>query len=248
MTVFVGNDPAFASATAETALGRIDWAVVEGELDRNGAAIVESLLDEADCRAVAALYDTAGHFRSKVVMSRHGFGRGEYQYFAYPLPPRIERLRTAIYPHLAGVANRWNQDLGMPVRFPPSHADYLGRCHAAGQTRPTPLLLRYGSGDYNCLHQDVYGEHVFPLQVAILLSQPGTDFTGGEFVLTEQRPRMQSRAEVVPLRQGDAVIFAVHHRPMRGSKGIYRVNLRHGVSRLRSGRRHTLGLIFHDAA
>jgi hypothetical protein len=248
MTVFVGNDPAFASATAETALSRIDWAVVEGELDRNGAAIVESLLDEADCRAVAALYDTAGHFRSKVVMSRHGFGRGEYQYFAYPLPPRIERLRTAIYPHLAGVANRWNQDLGMPVRFPPSHADYLGRCHAAGQTRPTPLLLRYGSGDYNCLHQDVYGEHVFPLQVAILLSQPGTDFTGGEFVLTEQRPRMQSRAEVVPLRQGDAVIFAVHHRPMRGSKGIYRVNLRHGVSRLRSGRRHTLGLIFHDAA
>jgi hypothetical protein len=242
------HDFAVASPGVETALGRVDWAVVEDELNRNGAAVLESLLDEDDCRAVAALYDTAEHFRSKVVMSRHGFGRGEYQYFAYPLPMRVEQLRTAIYPHLASVANRWNQDLGLPARYSPSHADYLRQCHAAGQTRPTPLLLRYGSGDYNCLHQDVYGEHVFPLQVAILLSRPGTDFTGGEFVLTEQRPRMQSRAEVVPLRQGDAVVFAVHHRPMRGSKGIYRVNLRHGVSRLRSGGRYTLGLIFHDAA
>lgn len=248
MSALAGHDFADASPGVETALGRVDWAVVEDELNRNGAAVLESLLGEDDCRAVTALYDTADHFRSKVVMSRHGFGRGEYQYFAYPLPMRVEQLRTAIYPHLASVANRWNQDLGLPARYSPSHADYLRQCHAAGQTRPTPLLLRYGSGDYNCLHQDVYGEHVFPLQVAILLSRPGTDFTGGEFVLTEQRPRMQSRAEVVPLRQGDAVVFAVHHRPMRGSKGIYRVNLRHGVSRLRSGRRHTLGLIFHDAA
>jgi len=247
MNALARHDFAVASSAVETALGRIKWSLVADELDRHGAAVLESLLDEADCRAVAALYDTADHFRSKVVMGRHGFGRGEYQYFTYPLPTRVEQLRTAIYPHLADVANRWNEDLGLPARYPLAHADYLRQCHDAGQIRPTPLLLRYRSGDYNCLHQDLYGEHMFPLQVAILLSQPGTDFTGGEFVLTEQRPRMQSRVEVVPLRRGDAVVFAVHHRPVRGSKGVYRVNLRHGVSRLRSGHRHTLGLIFHDA-
>jgi hypothetical protein len=180
-------------------------------------------------------------------MGRHGFGRGEYRYYAYPLPDLVATLRQGLYPPLAAIANRWNATLGEPVRYPPDHADYLARCHAAGQTRPTPLVLRYGEGDYNCLHQDLYGAEVFPLQVAVLLSEPGRDFTGGEFVLTEQRPRMQSRAEVAPLTQGDALIFPVHHRPVTGSRGPYRVNLRHGVSRLRSGRRHTLGVIFHDA-
>ncbi|HEY0231070.1 MAG TPA: 2OG-Fe(II) oxygenase [Dokdonella sp.] len=248
MSAFASVDPAIAHARVDAALGGIEWAALEDELNRHGAAVVESLLDEAQCHALAALYATEALFRSKVVMDRHGFGRGEYQYFAYPLPVLVERLRTSIYPHLAGIADRWNEALGLPARYPPSHADYLRECHAANQARPTPLLLRYGSGDYNCLHQDLYGERVFPLQVALLLSRPGQDFTGGEFVLTEQRPRMQSRAEVVPLRQGDAVIFAVHHRPVRGSKGTYRVNLRHGVSRLRSGQRHTLGIIFHDAA
>ena len=180
-------------------------------------------------------------------MGRHGFGRGEYKYFSYPLPDIIQNLRTALYPHLAPVANRWNESLGVRVRYPTTHHGYLARCAEAGQTRPTPLILQYSAGDYNCLHQDLYGEHVFPLQVAILLSRPGTDFSGGEFVLTEQRPRMQSRAEVVPLEQGDAVVFAVHHRPMKGTRGMYRVNMRHGVSRLRSGHRHTVGIIFHDA-
>ena len=180
-------------------------------------------------------------------MARHGFGRGEYQYFRYPLPQPIAALRTAVYARLAPVANRWNEAMGLEPRYPDQHADYLTRCHSAGQRKPTPLLLRYEAGDYNCLHQDLYGEHVFPLQLAVLLSEPGQDFVGGEFVMTEQRPRMQSRAEVVPLRQGDGVAFAVHHRPVRGTRGTYRVYLRHGVSRIRSGRRYTVGIIFHDA-
>jgi hypothetical protein len=196
---------------------------------------------------MAALYSKDDYFRSRVVMGRHGFGRGEYKYFSYPLPDIVEGLRNALYPRLAPIANRWNLAMGGNVRYPEMQADFIQRCHDAGQTRPTPLLLQYGEGDYNCLHQDLYGEHVFPIQVAILLSEPGEDFSGGEFVLTEQRPRMQSRPEVVPLRQGDAVAFAVHHRPVQGARGTYRVNLRHGVSRLGSGRRHTLGIIFHDA-
>jgi hypothetical protein len=226
----------------------VDWDRATVDLDAQGYAVVEGLLEVRDCRSVSALYPDEAPFRSHIVMARHGFGRGEYKYFAYPLPDLVARLRTAIYPHLSRIANRWNEAMGFGVRFPADHAAFLERCHAAGQTRPTPLLLQYGPGDFNCLHQDLYGEHVFPLQVAILLSEPGEDFTGGEFVLTEQRPRMQSRAAVVPLRRGDAVIFAVHHRPVRGTKGIYRVNLRHGVSVVRTGRRHTLGIIFHDAA
>jgi len=217
------------------------------ELNAQGCAHVPGLLDAETCAAVAGWYDEAARFRSIVVMARHGFGKGEYRYFADPLPDLVQDLRTRLYPPLAQIANRWNAALGEPVRFPPAHAEFRARCHAAGQTRPTPLLLRYGPGDYNCLHQDLYGEHVFPLQAAILLSEPGRDFDGGEFVLTEQRPRMQSRVEVVPLRQGDAVVFPVHHRPVQGGRGVYRVNLRHGVSRLRGGRRHTLGIIFHDA-
>ncbi len=197
---------------------------------------------------MAALYPDEAPFRSRIVMARHGFGRGEYKYFAYPLPDLIIAVRTDIYPHLSRVANRWNEAMGLDARYPADHAAFLDRCHEAGQTRPTPLLLQYGPGDFNCLHQDLYGAHVFPLQVAILLSEPDEDFTGGEFVLTEQRPRMQSRVAVVPLRRGDAVVFAVHHRPVRGTKGAYRVNLRHGVSVVRTGRRHTLGVIFHDAA
>jgi len=225
----------------------LDFAAAARELDAHGAAIVPSLLTPDESAALAAGYDDHGHYRSTVVMSRHGFGRGEYRYFAYPLPDLVAALRDGLYPPLAAVANRWNATLGEAARYPAEHADYLARCHAAGQTRPTPLVLRYVEGDYNCLHQDLYGAEVFPLQVAILLSAPGRDFTGGEFVLTEQRPRMQSRAEVVPLTQGDAVIFPVHHRPVTGGRGPYRVNLRHGVSRLRSGARHTLGVIFHDA-
>jgi uncharacterized protein len=220
---------------------------MQQDLDTHGCAIVPRLLSVDACAEIAGWYDEAHRFRSTVVMARHGFGRGEYRYFAYPLPDPVQQLRTEIYPQLAEIANRWNAALGESVRFPEGHAEFLARCHAAGQTRPTPLLLRYREGDYNCLHQDLYGEHVFPLQVAILLSEPGRDFEGGEFVLTEQRPRMQSRAEVVPLRQGDAVVVPVHHRPVHGGRGVYRVNLRHGVSRLRAGRRHTLGIIFHDA-
>ncbi|MDB5711870.1 MAG: hypothetical protein JWL96_3940 [Sphingomonas bacterium] len=197
---------------------------------------------------MAGLYDGGAAFRSQVVMARHGFGRGEYKYFAYPLPPLVESLRASLYPHLAPLANRWHERMGMEARFPSDHEAYIARCHEAGQTRPTPLLLRYGKDDYNCLHQDLYGAHVFPLQAAILLSEPDRDFTGGEFVMTEQRPRMQSRAMVVPLRKGDAVIFAVNSQPVQGSRGTYRVNLRHGVSKLRSGHRHTLGIIFHDAS
>ncbi len=228
-------------------IGALDWTHVARDLDAQGSAVLEHLLSPDECQALAAFYPDDGLFRSRVVMARHGFGRGEYKYFSYPLPDMIAELRTALYPRLAPVANRWNTAMGLDVRYPEKHADFIKRCHDAGQRRPTPLLLQYGPGDYNCLHQDLYGEHVFPIQVAILLSEPGRDFAGGEFVLTEQRPRMQSRPEVVPLRQGDAVAFAVHHRPVQGTRGTYRVNLRHGVSRLRSGQRHTLGIIFHDA-
>jgi hypothetical protein len=224
-----------------------DWAIVSGSLDAQGNAMLERLLSPDECLALAGLYADGTRFRSRVVMARHGFGRGEYKYFSYPLPGMVASLRSALYPRLAPIANRWNAAMRIDVRYPQTHADFLARCHEAGQIRPTPLLLQYGAGDYNCLHQDLYGEHVFPLQVAILLSEPGTNFTGGEFVLTEQRPRMQSRPDVVPLRQGDAVIFAVHHRPVQGTRGVYRVNLRHGVNRVRSGNRHTLGVIFHDA-
>ncbi len=209
--------------------------------------MLKGLLPAEACRALAALYPDDAHFRSRVVMGRHGFGRGEYKYFSYPLPELIAELRASLYAELHGSANRWNETMGIDFRYPKRHDVFLDRCHAAGQNRPTPLLLQYGPDDYNCLHQDLYGEHVFPIQVAILLSEPGRDFTGGEFVLTEQRPRMHSRAEVVPLCQGDAVAFAVHVRPVQGTRGFYRVNMRHGVSRIRSGHRHTLGVIFHDA-
>ncbi|MBC8037319.1 MAG: 2OG-Fe(II) oxygenase [Rhizobiales bacterium] len=226
----------------------IDWPTVSTDLDAQGWAVMPKLLSAKECDATAALYQKEEGFRSKVVMARHGFGRGEYKYFAYPLPHLIEELRTALYPKLAPIANHWHEAMSMDVRFPKTHAEFIKRCHAAGQARPTPLLLQYGTDDYNCLHQDLYGEHVFPLQVAILLSEPAEDFEGGEFVLTEQRPRMQSRAAVVPLKKGDAVVFAVNSRPVEGTRGFYRVNLRHGVSKLRSGHRHTLGIIFHDAA
>jgi hypothetical protein len=221
---------------------------IEAELDRRGYAVLYGLLDPAQCSAMTALYDQPARFRSRVDMARHGYGRGQYQYFNYPLPAAVTTLREALYPPLVDTANRWHEAMNIPTRFPAGHAQFIERCHGAGQDRATPLLLRYGAGDYNCLHQDLYGEHVFPLQVAVLLAEPGRDFTGGEFVLTEQRPRMQSRPNVVPLRQGDAVIFAVHHRPVAGSRGTYRVNMRHGVGEVRSGRRHTLGIIFHDAA
>jgi hypothetical protein len=224
-----------------------DWTAAAEALDANGWAVLPDLLDSDACLHLAAMYDTPERFRSQVIMARHGFGRGEYRYFAYPLPEPVQALRTRLYPPLADIANRWHARMGIERRFPEAHAEWLAECHAAGQTRPTPLLLRYGPGDYNCLHQDLYGGHVFPLQVAILLSAPGRDFAGGEFVLTEQRPRMQSRAAVVPLRQGDAVVFAVNQRPVRGGKGDYRVTMRHGVSAVHIGQRHTLGIIFHDA-
>jgi hypothetical protein len=225
----------------------LDWERISNDLDAQGYAIIERLITREECNTLAALYPLDELFRSRVIMARHGFGRGEYKYFSYPLPDIIAGLRTAIYPRLAPIADRWNEAMRIEVRYPEKHADYLARCHGAGQLRPTPLLLAYGTDDYNCLHQDLYGEHVFPLQVAILLSEPERDFTGGEFVLTEQRPRMQSRPEVVPLRQGDAVVFAVNQRPVQGMRSVYRVQLRHGVSRIRSGYRHTLGVIFHDA-
>jgi len=228
-------------------LEMLDWERNTDELNTLGNVVVPELLSGDECQAVADLYREESVFRSRVVMANHGFGRGEYKYFRYPLPEIIAELRPALYTRLAPVANRWNEAMDIGVRYPETHDAFLLRCHAAGQSKPTPLLLQYGEGDYNCLHQDLYGEHVFPIQVAILLSEPGRDFTGGEFVLTEQRPRMQSRAEVVPLRQGDGVAFAVHHRPVKGTRGTYRVNMRHGVSRLRSGRRYTLGIIFHDA-
>lgn len=235
--------PAIAARLAAT-----DWGAIAAALDCNGWAVLPGLLSGGECDAIAALYPHEDRFRSQVHMARHGFGRGEYRYFAYPLPPLVGNLRRALYLRLAPIANRWHERMGMDVRFPAEHADFLTRCHDAGQVRPTPLLLKYGPGDYNCLHQDLYGEHVFPLQAAVLLSEPGEDFGGGEFVLTEQRPRMQSRAAVVPLAKGDAVIIAVNARPVQGSRGDYRVAMRHGVSEIRSGQRHTLGVIFHDAA
>ncbi|ARP91025.1 proline hydroxylase [Bordetella genomosp. 9] len=225
-----------------------DWTSTERLLDACGCAVLPRLLSDAQCDAVAACYDEAARFRSRIVMSRHGFGQGEYQYFDYPLPELIQALRDQAYAKLAPIANRWNAAMGHAVRYPPTLTGFLRRCHQAGQSRPTPLLLRYGAGDYNCLHQDLYGEHVFPLQIAILLSAPGTDYSGGEFVLTEQRPRMQSRVHVVPLNKGDGVVFAVNERPVQGVRGTYRVKLRHGVSQVRAGRRHVLGVIFHDAA
>ncbi|HJS84407.1 MAG TPA: 2OG-Fe(II) oxygenase [Acetobacteraceae bacterium] len=237
-----------AAERIEERVAAFDWPRIRAGLDSQGWAMLPRLLTARECGATAGLYDDGGRFRSTVVMARHGFGRGEYKYFAYPLPELVAGLRGALYSRLAPVANCWNEAMGIGARYPEAHAAFLQRCHHAGQVRPTPLLLRYGEGDYNCLHQDLYGEHVFPLQVAVLLSEPGEDFEGGEFVLTEQRPRMQSRASVVPLRRGDAVAFAVHHRPVRGTRGFYRTVLRHGVSALRSGRRHTLGIIFHDAA
>jgi len=245
----VANRKPLADAAGSPAarIAAIDWDRAAADLGEQGAAVLENLLTPEECRGIAALYDDEGRFRSRVVMARHGFGKGEYKYFSYPLPELVAGLRTALYPWLAPIANHWNERMGIGVRYPAEHAAFLERCHEAGQLRPTPLLLQYGPGDYNCLHQDLYGELAFPLQTAILLSEPGRDFAGGEFVLTEQRPRMQSRPEVVPLGQGDAVIFAVHHRPVKGTRGDYRVNMRHGVSRLRSGRRHTLGVIFHDA-
>ncbi|MGQ0661797.1 2OG-Fe(II) oxygenase [Sphingosinicella sp.] len=234
--------------TIASRVARIDWTAVAANLDRSGWAIAPGLLTADECDATAALYDAERGFRSRVVMARHGFGRGEYRYFSYPLPPLVAALRGALYPRLAPIANRWHERMGLEARFPDDIAAYLDCCHAAGQERPTPLLLRYGAGDYNCLHQDLYGAHVFPLQVAILLSKPDADFTGGEFVLTEQRPRMQSRADVAPLTKGDALIFAVNDRPVKAARGDYRVRMRHGVATVRSGRRHTLGIIFHDAA
>jgi len=237
-----------AEAHVRGRLAPVDWGELEKELDARGYAVIKQVLTSAECDAMTALYAAEDKFRSRVVMERHGFGRGEYKYFAYPLPPLVAELRNALYPHLAPIANRWKAALDSDVRYPAAHPAFIARCHAAGQAKPTPLLLRYGVGDYNCLHQDLYGEHVFPLQATILLSEPGRDFAGGEFVLTEQRPRMQSRPEVVALGQGDAVLFAVQHRPVQGARGAYRINMRHGVSRVRLGHRHTLGIIFHDAA
>jgi hypothetical protein len=233
--------------SAEQRIRHYHWDTIEAELDAQGDAVLERLLTPEECTQIAALYSHEEHFRSHVVMARHGFGKGEYRYFNYPLPAILEELRKALYARLVPVANAWNERMGVHDRYPATHAEFLKLCHDAGQKRPTPLLLQYVVGDFNALHQDLYGELAFPLQVAVLLSEPVQDFTGGEFVLTEQRPRMQSRAEVVPLRRGDAVAFAVHNRPVKGTKGNYRVNLRHGVSRIRSGRRHTLGIIFHDA-
>ena len=238
--------PALHAMTSPDA--QIDWMHAMADLDAYGCAVIGPLLNPAACAALIGLYDDDARFRSRVVMARHGFGRGEYKYFADPLPDTVAALRRALYLRLAPIANRWNAAMGIDVRYPPEHTAFLARCHEAGQSRPTPLLLKYGPGDYNCLHQDIYGAHVFPLQVAILLSDPARDFTGGEFVLTEQRPRMQSRAEVVPLTRGMGVVFAVRERPVQGTRGVYRVTMRHGVSRVRSGERWTLGIIFHDAA
>ena len=235
------------TASADQRGEKIDWSAVSSDLDTSGCSVLPSLMSSAECTDIASLYPHEKHFRSHIHMARHGFGKGEYRYFKYPLPDLIGDLRTTLYTHVAPLANAWNERMNIATRYPKIHADYLNICHKAGQTRPTPLLLQYAAGDFNCLHQDLYGELAFPLQLTVLLSSPGDDFTGGEFVLTEQRPRMQSRVEVVPLQQGDAVLFAVHNRPVQGTKGTYRVNLRHGVSRVRSGQRHTLGIIFHDA-
>jgi hypothetical protein len=244
------REASLALPDATNAVSRVkllDWTRIAEELNESGNGVLKGILTPRECEALTSLYASDNNFRSRVVMARHGFGRGEYKYFSYPLPDIIQGLRTALYDNLAPIANQWNQAMGIDIQYPREHADFIQCCHDAGQLRPTPLLLQYGTGDYNCLHQDLYGEHVFPIQVAILMSEPQRDFTGGEFVLTEQRPRMQSRPEVVPLRQGDAVAFAVHHRPVQGTRGTYRVNLRHGVSRLRSGQRYTVGIIFHDA-
>ncbi|MDI1331417.1 2OG-Fe(II) oxygenase [Pseudomonas sp.] len=232
---------------SEQTFDALDWAALEQQIDQDGCAVIRSLLSAQACNDVSALYTQSAPFRSQVIMARHGFGRGEYKYFNYPLPDTVARLRSALYPRLVPIANRWYECMDLPTRFPATHEAFLQRCHAAGQERPTPLLLQYGPQDYNCLHQDLYGEHVFPLQVAILLSEPDEDFTGGEFVLTEQRPRMQSRPQVIRLKKGDGLIFAVSQRPVKGVRGYYRVTMRHGVSRLHSGKRHTLGIIFHDA-
>jgi hypothetical protein len=247
MSALAKTWPTADAPSAAERTARYDWSALAVDLDAYGCAILEKLLSPDECEAIAALYPDEAHFRSRVVMARHGFGKGEYRYFKYPLPSLVGDLRSALYPRLAPIANQWNERMGGGVRYPGQHHEFLTLCHEAGQLRPTPLLLQYVPGDFNCLHQDLYGDLAFPLQVAILLSEPGRDFTGGEFVLTEQRPRMQSRVEVAPLAQGDAIAFAVHNRPVKGAKGNYRVNLRHGVSRVRSGRRHTLGIIFHDA-
>jgi len=239
--------PRVSAGSPAERVALIDWNRTADELNEQGFAVLDKLLSREECRSIASLYPGDNHFRSCVVMDRHGFGKGEYKYFGYPLPGIIGDLRTSLYSRLVPIANAWNERMRLDLRYPVEHAEFLKLCHAAGQLRPTPLLLRYEPGDYNCLHQDLYGDLAFPLQVAILLSKPGEDFTGGEFVLNEQRPRMQSRAEVVPLEQGDAVAFAVHHRPVNGTRGAYRVNLRHGVSRLRTGCRYTAGVIFHDA-
>ena len=231
----------------DSRIGTYDWTAITAHLDAYGWAPLSKLLTATDSAAIASLYADDRSFRSHVVMARHGFGRGEYKYFKYPLPPKIDNVRRLLYPRLVPIANRWNEAMSIDVRYPDTHADFVTRCHEAGQTRPTPLLLQYGEGDFNALHQDVYGEHVFPLQAMVLLSEPGTDFSGGEFVLTEQRPRMQSRVEVVPLQRGDGLVWAVRNRPVQGTRGSYRVNMRHGVSRIRSGHRHTVGIIFHDA-
>ena len=231
----------------ESRVKGFDWREIAEQLDTYGWALLGGMLSAEECQAITALYDESGIFRKQIIMARHGFGRGEYKYYDYPLPSIISDLRSSLYPRLAPIADRWSEAMGLDVRYPREHSAFVERCHAAGQTRPTPLLLKYGEGDFNALHQDLYGEHVFPFQVVFLLSRPGEDFSGGEFVLTEQRPRMQSRVEVVPLRQGDAAIFAVHNRPVQGTRGYYRVNLRHGVSRIRSGHRYTTGVIFHDA-
>lgn len=241
------SPPALIEPKLKIVPDSVDWQRAGDDLASKGYAVMPRLISPEQCSEIAAMYSDDQYFRTRILMARHGFGKGEYKYFNYPLPDLLGDLRTGLYPELARIANRWNMEMGIDVTYPNTHAAFLKRCHEAGQTRPTPLLLQYVAGDYNCLHQDLYGEHVFPLQVAILLSEPGRDFEGGEFVLTEQRPRMQSRASVVPLRQGDAVVFAVHHRPVRGTRGVYSVNLRHGVSEIRSGQRHTLGIIFHDA-
>jgi uncharacterized protein len=247
MNIQLRSEQASSVQVGKSRVAKYDWAEISEDLSSQGCAVIERLLSPDECRQIARLYPQEEHFRSHVHMARHGFGKGEYRYFKYPLPKLLSSLRTALYPHLSVIANEWNARMNIDRRYPAQHADFLKECHDGGQTRPTPLLLQYVPGDFNCLHQDLYGDLAFPLQVAILLSEPGKDFTGGEFVLTEQRPRMQSRVEVVPLQQGDAVAFAVHNRPVKGTKGTYRVNLRHGVSRVRTGTRHTVGIIFHDA-
>jgi hypothetical protein len=244
MTHLAATPPSNADIAA--LIDALDWQRLRGELDAEGVAATGPILTRDQCTQLHSFYEKA-EFRSRIIMSRHGFGRGEYKYFAYPLPALVEALRTALWPHLASIADRWNAATGSAVTYPSDHAGFLARCHAAGQPKPTPLMLKYSAGDYNCLHQDVYGELVFPLQAVFLLSEPQREFTGGEFVMTEQRPRMHSRAQVVSLELGGCAIFAVHQRPVQGARGIYRVNMRHGVSRIREGERYTLGVIFHDA-